>query len=47
MTTLTLPMANKPLSKKNMIPRNRKAIPNPAKPTPISEKNKYICNSKA
>lgn len=31
-------MASNPLSKKNIIPRNRKAIPNPASPTPISEK---------
>ena len=34
---LTLPIASSPLSKNNSIPRNKKAIPNPASPTPISE----------
>lgn len=33
-------MARRPLSKKNKMPKNRNAIPNPASPTPISaEKN--------
>ena len=31
-------MAKRPLSKKKSIPRKRKAIPKPAKPTPISVK---------
>lgn len=35
----TLPIASKPLSNNNKTPRNRKAIPNPANPTPISELN--------
>ena len=35
---LTFPMARSPLSKKNKTPRNKNAIPNPAKPTPISGK---------
>lgn len=30
-------MASKPLSKSNSTPRNKKEIPNPASPTPISE----------
>lgn len=34
---LTFPIASKPLSKSNNTPRNKKEIPNPAKPTPISE----------
>lgn len=34
---LTFPIASKPLSKSNNTPRNRKEIPNPANPTPISE----------
>lgn len=34
---LTFPIASKPLSKSNSTPRNRKEIPNPANPTPISE----------
>lgn len=29
------PIANNPLSKRNKTPKNRKAIPNPARPTPI------------
>lgn len=33
---LTFPIANNPLSKRNKTPKNRKAIPNPARPTPIS-----------
>lgn len=34
---LTFPMASKPLSNSSNTPRNKKEIPNPAKPTPISE----------
>lgn len=33
---LTFPIASRPLSKKNMIPRNEKNTPNPVKPSPIS-----------
>ena len=36
---LTFPMANSPRSKNSNTPKNKKAIPNPASPTPIS-KNK-------
>lgn len=35
---LTFPIASKPLSKNNKIPRNKNDIPNPASPTPISVK---------
>lgn len=34
--TLTFPMARRPLSKNNIIPRNEKNIPNPVSPNPIS-----------
>jgi len=37
-----LPIASSPLSKNNSIPRNKKAIPNPASPTPIFWKS-VIC----
>ena len=33
-------MARRPLSKKNKTPRNRNVTPKPARPTPISEKDK-------
>lgn len=33
---LTLPIARSALSKKKMIPRNEKNIPNPVNPSPIS-----------
>ena len=33
---LTFPMASKPLSKKNSIPRNKKSMPRAVSPTPIS-----------
>ena len=36
MDVLTLPIARSPLSKNNITPRNRNAIPKPASPTPIS-----------
>jgi hypothetical protein len=42
LTILTFPIASNPLSKKNIIPRNKKAIPKPASPTPISERRKII-----
>ncbi len=35
---LTFPIANNPLSKSKMTPRKRNETPNPARPTPISEK---------
>ena len=35
---LTFPIANNPLSKKKRTPMKRKAIPKPARPTPISER---------
>lgn len=35
-------MASSPLSKKKMIPRNEKKIPNPVKPSPISDYNKEV-----
>jgi len=35
---LTFPIANNPLSNRSTTPRNRKNMPNPANPTPISEK---------
>lgn len=35
---LTFPIASNPLSNRNNTPKNRKAIPNPANPTPISER---------
>ena len=34
---LTFPMAKSPLSKRKIMPRNRKPTPKPANPTPISE----------
>lgn len=34
-TKRIFPMASSPLSKKKMIPRNEKKIPNPVKPSPI------------
>lgn len=37
----TFPIARSPLSKKKMIPKNEKNIPNPVKPRPISEPNEY------
>lgn len=37
---LTLPIAKSPLSNSNNIPRKRNDMPKPAKPTPISFKNK-------
>lgn len=40
--TLTLPIARRPLSKNISIPMNKNAIPNPAKPTPISERENPI-----
>lgn len=33
---LTFPMASNPLSKKKIIPRNEKKMPNPVNPSPIS-----------
>lgn len=36
LVTLTFPMASSPLSKKKIIPRNEKKIPNPVSPSPIS-----------
>lgn len=36
-------MASKPLSNNNKTPRNKKATPNPAKPTPISENMVLYC----
>ena len=33
-------MARRPLSKNSKTPRNKKAIPKPVKPTPISTKQK-------
>lgn len=35
---LTFPIASSPLSNKSKTPRNKNAIPNPARPTPISVK---------
>lgn len=35
-TKLTFPIASKPLSKKNITPRNEKNIPKPVNPNPIS-----------
>ena len=40
---LTFPIAKRPLSKRRQTPRNRKATPNPARPTPISEKMQNNC----
>lgn len=37
----TFPIARSPLSKKKMIPKNEKNIPNPVKPRPISDPNEY------
>lgn len=34
--TLTFPMANRPLSNNSNMPKKTNAIPNPARPTPIS-----------
>jgi hypothetical protein len=34
---LTFPIASNPLSKKKTIPRNEKNMPNPVKPSPISD----------
>ena len=34
---LTFPIASSPLSKKKMIPKNEKSIPNPVSPRPISD----------
>lgn len=42
---LTFPMASKPLSNRNSTPRNRKPMPIPDKPIPIS-KNKLITTYK-
>lgn len=36
---LTFPIARRPLSNSNKTPRNRKDIPKPTSPTPISEIN--------
>lgn len=41
---LTFPSANKLLSNKSNIPKNRKNIPNPASPTPISTIKKHYFN---
>lgn len=35
-SSLTLPIASKPLSKNNITPRNMNTVPNPVSPTPIS-----------
>ena len=43
---LTFPMANNPLSKNSMIPKNKNAIPKPANPTPISEKRPILIITK-
>lgn len=39
---LTFPKANKLLSNSNSIPKNKKNIPKPANPTPISKKTKQL-----
>ena len=40
MKILTLPIAKSPLSKNKIIPKKRKVMPKPARPTPISEKKR-------
>ena len=39
---LTFPMANNALSNNNIMPKNIKNMPNPAKPTPISKISNII-----